>query len=268
MMASGIQVVRDHLVEPGRRLRQRRPALRALAGMLAGALALAVATPAVHAQPAPAKPLRFVVPLGPGSGADTMTRFIARRYEVLTGQPAVVENRPGGSLVVGTMSVVSAPPDGRSILYITPSPVVINPIVEKDLPYDPQRDLRPVVSATRAAAVMVVSSASRFKTFADVIAAAKAAPGTISYANYGYFYRFAAMALEQQAGVTFNHVLYKGAAQANTDLIGGQIDVHTFDVGGAVPLIKSGALRPLAVTGKTRHPYLPDVPTIAELGYP
>ena len=212
--------------------------------------------------------LRIVVPLGPGSGADTSARFLAKRYEQVTGKPAIVENKPGANLAIGTMAVINAPADGQTILFITPSSMVINPIVDKELAYNPQRDLTPVVQLTEGPSVLVVRTDSPYKTFNDLIAAAKAKPGTVSYANYGHYYRFAALDIERMTGVKFNHVNYKGGGQANTDVIGGQVDVHGTDVGGVLPLIQGGKLRPIAQTGLKRHPFLPDVPTVAELGHP
>ena len=221
--------------------------------------------------PSPARaeaPLRIVVPLGPGSGADVMARWLARRYEQVSGKPAIVENKPGANLAIGTMAVINAPADGRSLLYITPSSMVINPIVEKELPYNPQRDLTPIVQLSEGPSVLVVRPDSPYKSFADLTGAAKAKPGTVSYANYGHYYRFAALDIERMTGAKFNHVSYKGGGQANTDVIGGQVDVHGTDIAGVLPLLQSGKLRPLVQTGLKRHPFLPDVPTVAELGHP
>jgi tripartite-type tricarboxylate transporter receptor subunit TctC len=242
---------------------------RKLLSAIALATSAALLAPVAQAQQAsrPSGPVRFIVGIGPGSGADIMTRFLVERYTQMTGQAAVAENRTGGDQIPAVMEFLNAPADGRTLLYITPTPALINPLVRKDLPYS-QRDIRPVAFATRSFAVMVVNPDSSFRTLADVVAAARAKPGTVSFANYGHHYRLGALALEKEIGGTFNHVAYKGAAQANGDVIGGAIDVHVTDVGGAVPLIKSGKLRALAVTGKTRHPMLPDVPTIAESGYP
>ena len=213
-------------------------------------------------------PLRIVVPLGPGSGADVMARWLARRYEQVSGKPAIVENKPGANLAIGTMAVINAPADGRTLLYITPSSMVINPIIEKDLPYNPSRDLVPVVQLTEGPAVLVVRPDSPYKSFGELTAAAKAKPGSVSYANYGHYYRFAALDIERMTGAKFNHVNYKGGGQANTDVIGGQVDVHGTDIAGVQPLLQSGKLRPIVQTGLKRHPFLPDVPTVAELGNP
>ena len=241
---------------------------RLIHGSCASALALAALASGSTVLAQSSAPLRIVVPLGPGSGADVSARFLARRYEAVTGKPAIVENKPGANLAIGTLAVINAPADGQTLLYITPSSMVINPIVEKDLAYNPQRDLTPLVQLTEGPSVLVVRPDSPYKTFQDLVTAAKAKPGTVSYANYGHYYRFAALDIERMTGARFNHVNYKGGGQANTDVIGGQVDVHGTDVSGARPLIESGKLRPIAQTGLARHPFLPDVPTVAELGHP
>ena len=227
----------------------------------------ALAAPRAFAQGAGSGPIRFIVGLGPGSGADTSTRFIAERLKVMTGQATVTENRTGGDQVPAVMEVLRQPADGRTIMYITPTPALINPMINRDLPYR-QSDLRPVAMSSRGYAVLVTGPDAKFRSLADVLAAARARPGEVSLANYGHHYRLGGLSLEKMSGAKFNHVAYKGAAQANADIIAGVVDTHITDIGGAMPLIKSGKLRPLAVTGKQRHPFLPDVPTIAESGFP
>lgn len=214
------------------------------------------------------KPVRFIIPLGPGSGADTSTRFLADLYSTNAGRTTIAENRPGGDMVIAVQDLLSSPADGTAILYLTPTSVVINPVLRNDLPYNAQKDIRPIAWISRSFAVMVVRQDSPYRSVPDLVAAAKAKPGTLSFANYGHHYRLGAVSFEKATGAQFVHVPYKGAAQANNDVVGGAVDVHVTDIGGAMPLIQSGKLRPLAVTGRERHPFLPDVPTIAESGYP
>lgn len=216
----------------------------------------------------PSKPVRFIVALGPGSGADTGTRFIAERFGKTTGQPTLVENRPGGDGVIAVQNLLGAPADGHTLMYLTPSPMVLTPLLNPSTPYDPLRDVRPVAYISRSQAVMVTGAKSRFASFADVIAEAKARPGTVKMSNYGHHYRIGALQLQQLTGAQFTHVPYKGAAQANNDVVAGDIDVAITDTGGAMPLIEAGRLRPLAQTGPNRHAFLPKVPTIQELGVP
>ena len=245
-----------------------KPSLLTRLSGLGLAFAMLLPTLAGAADSYPSRPLRFVVPLTQGSGSDTVTRFVAERTAKLLGQPAVVENRPGADTIIATQSVLTAPPDGYSVLMISPSSMVINPLVHDRLPYDPRRDLRPLAAAIRATSVLVTGPSSPYKTFSDFLSAARKAPNSVSLANYSYHYRLGVLQMQQMAGVEFNHVLYKGASQAQTDVMGGAVDAALLDLGGALPLIRAGKLRPLAVTTRARHPELPNVPTVAESGLP
>ena len=238
-----------------------------LTGLAAG-LATGLTTRAGIAQTATSsgKPVRFIVGLGPGSGADTGTRFIAERFSKLTGQPAIVENRTGADQVIAVQSLLQAPPDGLTLMYITPSPMVLTPLLNPATPYDPLRDVRPVVYGTRSQAVIVTGANSRFKTLQDVLTEARAKPESVRMSNYGHHYRIGGLSLQKATGAVFTHVTYKGAAQANNDVISGDIDVAITDTGGAMPLLEGGKLRALAVTGPNRHQFLPNVATVKELG--
>lgn len=240
-----------------------------LTGLAAGAAALLTSPRAFSQATAyPSKPVRFIVGLGPGSGADTGTRFIAERFGKITGQSGVVENRPGGDGLIAVQALLASPADGHTLMYLTPSPMVLTPLLRPDVPYDPLRDIRPVAYISRSYAVMVTGANSRFRTFNDVIAEARAKPGTVKMSNYGHHYRIGALSLQKLTGAEFIHVAYKGAGQANNDVIAGDIDVAITDTGGAMPLIEGGRLRPLGVTGPGRHPFLPKVPSITEQGVP
>ncbi|SCU96038.1 Extra-cytoplasmic solute receptor family protein 129 [Cupriavidus necator] len=222
----------------------------------------------LHAETFPSRPLRFIVPLGPGSGSDTITRLVARLAAPQLGQPVYVENKPGADSLLAVQALLSAPADGYSVMMLSPSSLVINPLIADGLPYDPVRDLRPVAGMIRVVAVLVTGSGSRLHSVADMIAAARQAPGSVSMASYSAHYRLGALQMQQQAKVAFNHVPYKSAAPVQTDLAGGTVDVALMDIGGALPLIASGKLRALAVTGKARHAQLPAVPTVSESGLP
>jgi len=215
----------------------------------------------------PERPLRFILPLGPGSSGEVASRHIADRLGQVLGQPAVAENRPGGQMQIALHALLSAPADGHTLMMISPSPMVVNPIVVENWPFDVQRDIRPLVQISRATPVYVTSADSKYKTLDDVIAAAKAAPGTISVANYSQYYESGVVSLEREAGVRFSHIRYKGAAQSVTDVIGQSVDVAFVDIVGATALVRDGRLRALAVTSPKRHADLPEVPSVRELGF-
>jgi tripartite-type tricarboxylate transporter receptor subunit TctC len=238
-----------------------------LNGIAAGATALTLPRPSVAQGTGwPTKPVRFIVGLGPGSGADTGTRFIAERLGKLTGHAATVENRPGGDGVVAVQALLSAPADGHTLLYLSPSPMVLTPLLNKDIPYDPLRDIRPVAYLSRSYAVIVTGGNAKYRSLEEVLREARARPGMLKMSNYGHHYRIGGLLLQQVSGASFIHVSYKGAAQASNDVASGEIDIAITDTGGAIPLIKAGKLRPLAITGPTRHPFLPDVPSMKDLG--
>ncbi len=224
--------------------------------------------PAGAADNYPSRPLRFIVPLTQGSGSDSVTRFVAERVGMALGQPAIVENRPGADTVIAVQSLLNAPADGYSVLMISPSAMVINPLVHASLPYEPKRDIRPLAAAIRATSVLVTGPASQYRSFVDLLAAARKTPRSVSLANYSYHYRLGGLQMQQMSGVEFNHIPYKGASQVQSDVMGGAVDAALLDLGGALPLIRAGKLRPLAVTSKARHPELASVPTVAESGIP
>ena len=194
----------------------------------------------------PTKTVRFIVGLGPGSGADTGTRVVAERLGKISGQAAVVENRTGADQIIAVQALLAAPPDGHTIMYISPSPVVLTPLL-REVPYDPQRDIRPVTFISRGYAVVVTGPNSRFKTMQDLITEARAKPGMLKMSNYGHHYRIGGLSLQRATGTEFIHVPYKGAAQANNDVIAGDIDVAITDIGGAVAKETDGNLLGAAI---------------------
>lgn len=215
----------------------------------------------------PSRPVRFIAPVGPGSGGDSITRFVAERAAALLGQPTFVENRPGSDQTIAAQTMLAAPADGYSVLLVSPGSMVINPIVHKALGYD-VRDIQPLVGAARANVALVTGVHSKFSSVAELLAAARRAPATVSLANYGTTYRLGGLALQQQAQVRFNEVPYKGASQMLTDVIGGQLDAALTDLGGALPLIRAGKLRALAVASRERLAEAPELPTLRESGLP
>ena len=239
-----------------------------LISVLALLMTFSIASPVrAQADRYPSGVVRFIVPIGPGSSGDVITRAFADRFRALTGHPTIVENRPGGALVVATQNLLNSPADGHSVLMLTSSIMILNPMYIKDLPYKAS-DIRPVMHLTRHMAALVTSAESRFRTLSDVLNAARDKPAGISIGTYGNYYRLGAVTLARRGGVEFNHVAYKGAAQVMTDVINGSVDTALVDPGGAAPLITAGKLRAVAVTGTKRYLSLPDVPTVAEVGHP
>ncbi|MFC4521434.1 Bug family tripartite tricarboxylate transporter substrate binding protein [Cupriavidus pinatubonensis] len=245
----------------------RRRVLRHIGGAAAWAAMLPHASHAAQ-DGFPSGPLRFVVPLNPGSGGDGSTRFIAERMGKLLGQPAIVENRPGGDFIIGVQALLSAPPDGHTLMLLSATSMVINPIIHKDLPYDPLRDISPLATTANGTAALVTGTGSRFRTVADVMNAARKDPRSVSMGYYAQLYRVGGLMMEDMGKVRFSHVPYKGFTQESTDLIGGALDVAFVDAGAALPSIRSGRLRALGVASKRRHPDLPEVPTLDERGFP
>ena len=233
-------------------------------------LALGVATLPLAAQAStdfPTKPLRLVVPLTPGSSSDAMCRYVADKLGQELGKPVVVENRPGGDTVIAVQNVLQAPADGYTMVMASPASMTINPLINPKLPYKPS-DLRVLMATLRNHAVIVTAPDGKLSTMQAALAAAKQAPKGVSLATYSPHYRLSGLRLQEMAGVKFNEVAYKGAPQMQTDVIGGSVDLGLFDVGGTLPLIQTGKLKALAVTGKKRHVMLPNVPTVIESGVP
>jgi tripartite-type tricarboxylate transporter receptor subunit TctC len=231
---------------------------------LAGAL---VPGPA-QAQPFPTKPIRLIVPFPAGSATDAIARVIGASVSTSIGQPVLVENKAGADGAIAATEVVRAAPDGYTLLMATNSPMSAVPALKKSPPYDPVADFTPVVDVGRYTFFIVVHPSVPAKTVGELIAHAKANPGAMNYAT-GNTTGIVSMALFASLGdVKMVHVPYKGEPQAMTDLIGGRVQLMAASAGTAVPQVREGKLRALAVTLQQRSPVLPDVPTIAEAGMP
>jgi tripartite-type tricarboxylate transporter receptor subunit TctC len=216
----------------------------------------------------PNRPVKVIVPFTSGSGSDTAARFFGEKLAGILGQPFVVENRPGASGVISVMAVKSAPADGYTILLASNSPLSVNPVTIKGLPYDPLKDLKPLSGLTRGMAVFFVPGNSNLNTLADLVSLGKKESRPLTVGTYSAGYQLVMEWFASLAGVKFTNVPYKGGAQVYTDVMGGQLDVGISDLGGVASLLKSGKIRPLAVTGEKRHPDFPEVPTFNESGYP
>ena len=233
--------------------------------VLAALICLAVAT-AAPAQSWPAKPIRMVIPYPAGGSVDVSGRRLAEDVAVELGQAVVVENRAGANGIIATDFVAKAAPDGYTMLVSTLAAHAGNPAAVKSLPYDPIKDFAPVTVINTVPLLLVVNPSFRAETVADVVRLARERPGKINYASFGTggMAHLAAVQLELRGNVTMVHVPYKGGAPALADVLGGHVELYFSGINSALPHVRAGRLRAIAVTGATRTKALPDVPAVAE----
>jgi tripartite-type tricarboxylate transporter receptor subunit TctC len=246
------------------------PTVRAmLPWLVLAALLFAVLSPNNALASYPERIIKIVVPFAPGGGTDVVARTLAQEMAKDLGVSVIVENKPGAGTIIGTQAVAVSEPDGYTLLMGTFANAV-NPSLNAKLPYDPHKDFAPVALVARSFNIVVVNPKSEIKSIADLIAAAKADPGKLSYGTYGTgtSAHLAGELFKNLAKVDLTTVPYKGAAPAITDLISGQIQVMFTTVASAASLIEAGQLRALAVTSAERSPAFPDLPTVAEAGVP
>ncbi|CAN7341836.1 tripartite tricarboxylate transporter substrate binding protein [Acidovorax sp. LjRoot118] len=218
------------------------------------------------AQAYPAKAITFVVPFAAGSATDQLARAIGQSITNDTKQPVVIDNKAGASGMIAAQAVAKAPADGYTLLITTNTTHAANEHLYKKLSYDPVKDFAPISGLGKGGQVMVVNAASPYKNVGDVVAAAKKAPGKLSFGSGSSSSRMAGEMLKQLAGVDILHVPYKSNPLAITDLLGGQIDLMITDTSTGVPQVKAGKLRALGYSTQKRSSQLPDVPTIDEAG--
>lgn len=215
----------------------------------------------------PEQPIRLIVSFPPGSGTDSNARYVAKEMEAKLGVPVSVENRPGGNSFIAAQAAASAKADGYTLLLASNSPVATNVAMFKDLPYDPVKDFAPVARLGFGAMALAVKADSSYRSVADLVAAAKDAPGKLNYGSGSASYQIATELFLSMADIKATHVPYKGAAPALTDLAGGQVDLVFADYGAVIPFVQAGKMRLLAVTGNERLRSSPDVPTLQESGF-
>jgi tripartite-type tricarboxylate transporter receptor subunit TctC len=239
---------------------------RFVASVLVAVVALIAADAA--AQTFPSKPAKIVVAFPPGAAADTVSRLLGQKLSEMWGQPVIVDNRGGASGTIGTDLVAKSPADGHTMLMGTMGNLAANPALYTNLPFDIQRDLAPVSLVCMVHFVLVVNPSLPVKTVKELIEYAKTRPGQLNYGSSGPggAPHLGSELFKSMAGVNLVHVPYKGSAPAMTDLLGGQLSAIIDNLPLALPYIKSGKVRALAVTGPKRVPVLPDVPTMAEAG--
>nr|WP_288852791.1 tripartite tricarboxylate transporter substrate binding protein [uncultured Acidovorax sp.] len=236
----------------------------AVAGLGLGTLRLA------HADGYPAKPVQLVVPFPPGGAVDIVGRTISKKLGDRLGQPIVVENKAGAGTVVGAAYVANAPADGYTLLISSGSTFTVNPALNAKLPYDPVKSYEPVGLVARVPLILLAHRDVSVNNLRQLIAAVQRTPDKFSYGSFGNGTtgHFAAELTWSAAGIKLMHVPYRGSAPAMADLMGGQIPFTIDTVAAALPQLKAGKIKAIAVTGATRATQLPDVPTVAESGFP
>lgn len=227
--------------------------------------ALLLLAPAAWSQ----APLRIVVPFPPGGAADSFARLVGQKLTEVAGTTVIVDNKPGAGGVIGTDAAAKSPADGSTLLMVTVGHAV-NPFILSKLPYDTRADFVPVAMVATVPSLVVAGPSFPGKTFKDLLAAAKAKPGTLEFASSGIgsTSHVGAALIESLAGVDLLHVPYKGATAALQDVMGGRIAMSVDIITSSLQLVKTGKLHALAITSAKRSPLLPDVPTVAEAGLP
>ncbi len=247
----------------------RRSTLRGALAVALGCVAMTWSSGVLAQEPWPTKPVHLIVPFAPGGSTDVIARMLGQKLSELWGQPVLIEDRSGAGGNVGADYVAKSTPDGYTLLFASGS-ITINPQLYKHMPFDTKKDLVPITNVASGPMLIVVPDDSPAKSVKDLIAMAKAKPGTVNFgsAGVGSQVHLAGENFADAAGIDIIHVPYKGEAPAYTDLIGHQTQMMVGNFAAASALLGPGRLRALAVTGKARSPLLPDVPTAAESGLP
>ncbi len=230
------------------------------------AVSIFVVAATAFAQDYPTKPIKLIVPFPPAGGTDIMARVVAQKLSENTRWTVVIDNRPGAGGNIGVDATAKSASDGYTLVMGQTSNLAINPSLFKDLPYDPVKDLAPIVLVGSGPIAIVVRSDAPYKTLPDLVAAAKAKPGAISMATpgNGTVAHLTGVRLMQATGVKFEHIPYKGASAAIPDLLGGNVDFYLSSVPSVQSQVSAGKLRILATTGPKRSPLFPTVPTATE----
>jgi tripartite-type tricarboxylate transporter receptor subunit TctC len=235
-----------------------------------GAAALGAPLLAYAQDKYPSKPINWVCPYAAGGNADSRSRQVAKVMSTLLGQPIIIDNKAGAGGNIGTEAIARAKPDGYTIGMGNFAPLAVNHALFKKLNFNPFTDLVPILLIEKGPLILMVRADSPYKSVKDLVAAAKAAPGKLSYASGGIggTHHLSGALFEHAAGIDMIHTPYKSGSAGATDLMGGQVHMMFEQMYSAMPAIKGGKLRALAITSKTRSPLAPDIPTMAEQGYP
>jgi tripartite-type tricarboxylate transporter receptor subunit TctC len=242
----------------------------AAAGLLAVLAANLSAAKSARAVDYPTRPVTLVVPLSPGGAADTVGRIVAHHLSERLGHPFVVENRPGAGTVIGATAVARAAPDGYTLMVAGSGTLTTNVIVYRKLPYDPAKDFSFIAHTTNVPLVLVVNTSLPIQSLPDLIRRAKEKPNQFAYASSGpgTSNHLAGELLKSMGGIEMAHVPYKGPVAALADVVAGHLPLMFADAGSALPLIRDGKVRALAVSSADRIPGAPEIPTVAETGVP
>jgi tripartite-type tricarboxylate transporter receptor subunit TctC len=218
----------------------------------------------------PAQPIKLMIAFPPGGPTDLTMRALAENASKLLGQPVVIENRPGAGGTLPAQALQQAKPDGYTLGMGNFAPLAVNQTLFKKLNFDPLNDLTPICLIERGPLILMVRNDSPYKTVKDLVAAAKASPGKLSYASGGIggSHHLSGALFEHEAGIDMIHAPYKSGSAGATDLMGGQVHMMFEQMYVAMPAIQGGRMRALAITSKKRSPLLPDLPTMGEQGYP
>lgn len=234
------------------------------------ALALSSALTAQAQNTYPIKSINLVVPYGAGGSADSRSRQLAQKMSVILKQPIVVDNKPGAGGNIGTEFIARSAPDGYTIGMGNFAPLAVNKTLFGNLRYDPETALSPIILIEKGPLILAVNPNSQYKTIQDIVTAAKAKPGTLTFSSGGIggSHQLSAELFMQNAGIQMIHVPYKSGSAGLTDLMAGNVDMMFDQMYSAVPSIKADKLRAIAITSKKRSPLFPNLPSFAELGYP
>jgi tripartite-type tricarboxylate transporter receptor subunit TctC len=235
--------------------------------ILAGLMVLAACfcnSVAVSAQDWPTRPVRIIIPLGPGGGGDVFTRLMAEELQKHFGQPFVVENRPGGGLNIGTRACAEAPPDGYTFCVLSGEPVIYNQFTFKNLPFDPEKDFVPVVSLFINANALVVNSKLGVRTIPELVALAKSKPGTLSYGTFSFMLEYFMDQLNKRNGIDLVRVPFRSGNEMVNAVMANTTPIVFLGLSNMIGQVKSGQFTGLALNSTARLPLFPDIPTLKE----
>ena len=234
------------------------------------AVLIATASLPAQAQTYPRQPIRLIVPFAPGGGMESAVRNVMQKVSESGWPQVIIDNRPGGAGTIAALATKQAPPDGHTLMLIALSTHAINVALMPDLKYDPVKDFTPITVLFSYPSVVAVPASSPVKSIADLVALARSKPSGINYgsAGIGTVGHILGLMLQNTTKSDMVHVPYRGGGPATLDLIAGRLDFMIFNPSGIIPNVQSGQLRLLAVTSNSRFPSLPDIPTMAEVGYP